>query len=214
MSRALLAGSTGLIGGHLLDRLLAGDDYDLVTALTRRSLERSDPRLEELRVEFDRLDEVFGERHFDDAFCSLGTTIRSAGSQLAFERVDFDYVVGLAEAAARHGARRFFLVSAMGADPESGVFYNRVKGRAERAVCAMGFDAVHLFRPSLLLGDRREFRPVEKLMTPVARLLGPLLPGTLRRYRPIHADAVAEAMLAAARGTERGEVIHYFHDPD
>ncbi len=214
MKRALLAGSTGLVGGYLLTRLLECSNYESVTALTRRSLEREHPRLDELRVEFDRLDEIVGERRFDDTFCCLGTTIRSAGSQLAFERVDFDYVAGLAEAAVRHGSSKFMLVSAMGADPDSGVFYNRVKGRAERAVLAAGFDTVHIFRPSLLLGPRRDFRPMEKLMTPAARLLAPLMPGKLRRYRPVHADSVAQAMINAAQSGDSGEHIHYFHDTD
>lgn len=214
MKRALLAGATGLVGGYLLNRLLECSDYQSVTALTRRSLEREHPRLDELRVEFDRLDDVFGERQFDDAFCCLGTTIRSAGSQRAFERVDFDFVAGLAEAAARHGSGQFMLVSAMGADPDSGVFYNRVKGRAENAVLAAGFSTVHIFRPSLLLGPRREFRPMETLMTPAARLLAPLMPGKLRRYRPVHADTVAEAMIKAAQSEQSGEHLHFFHDGD
>jgi uncharacterized protein YbjT (DUF2867 family) len=130
----------------------------------------------------------------EDVFCCIGTTIRQAGSQDAFRRVDFDIPVALARAAARDGARRFLVVSALGANARSRVFYSRVKGEMEAAVKASGVPKVYVFRPSLLAGPRRELRPGERAGLIVAGLLGPLL----GKYRPVHADALAAAMLAAA----------------
>jgi uncharacterized protein YbjT (DUF2867 family) len=124
-------------------------------------------------------------------FCALGTTIRTAGSRAAFRRVDHDYVVSLARLARAHGARHFLLVSSVGADPRSRVFYSRVKGEVESAVQTLGYPSLTIVRPSLLLGPRSEFRLGEALVKP----LGPLFP---RRYRPVHARAVAATMIRAA----------------
>jgi len=145
-------------------------------------------------------------------YCCLGTTIKKAGSQDAFRRVDHDYVVALAQAAKQAGARRFLLVSALGANPRSHIFYNRVKGEVERDVSAVAFAAVHIFRPSLLLGERAESRPLERLGTLAFGVLAPLLVGPLRPYRPIAAEAVAQAMVRAALGEGTGVRVHYYDE--
>ena len=129
-----------------------------------------------------------------DVYCCLGTTIKQAGSQAAFRRVDFDFVVALASAAAQGGAQRLLIVSALGADPRSRVFYNRVKGEMEEAVRAVRVPKTLLFRPSLLSGPRAAPRFGEQAGLVIGALLGPLL----GRYRPIHGDLVAAAMLRAA----------------
>ncbi len=186
---ALLVGATGLVGSFLLERLLASPRYARVAVWARRAPARRDPKLSIETIEFDRL----GERRVEaeDVYCCLGTTIRQAGSREAFRRVDFDYPVALARAAARAGAQRLLVVSALGANPRSGVFYNRVKGEMEEAVRAAGVRQTIFFRPSLLAGPRAEFRLGERVGLAVASLLGPLLGA----YRPIRADAVAAAML-------------------
>jgi uncharacterized protein YbjT (DUF2867 family) len=134
-----------------------------------------------------------------DVFCCVGTTIRAAGSQEAFRRVDHDLPVKAARVASAAGARHFLLVSAAGADAGSRIFYNRVKGETEAEVAALPFAGVALLRPSLLLGDRGESRPAEALAQRLAPLLSPLLAGPLRRYRAIHARTVAAAMVRLAK---------------
>jgi uncharacterized protein YbjT (DUF2867 family) len=189
---ALLAGATGLVGTFLLERLLASISYASVELLARRDTGLAHPKLKPEIVDFARLDER--RVAADDVFCCLGTTIKQAGSQAAFRRVDYDYPVALARAAARGGAKRFLVVSALGANSASRVFYNRVKGEMEAAVRASGVPKVYVFRPSLLSGPRKESRLGEQVGLVAGALLGPLL----GKYRPIHADLVAAAMLNAA----------------
>ncbi|HEX5092247.1 MAG TPA: NAD(P)H-binding protein [Burkholderiales bacterium] len=189
---ALLAGATGLIGGFLLQRLLDAPEYERVLAWGRRQPAREHPKLESAPVDFARLD--WHRIEAEDVFCCLGTTIKQAGSQEAFRRVDYDYPVALAKAARRDGAKRFLVVSALGASSRSGVFYNRVKGDMEAAVKAAGVPQTSIFRPSLLAGRRENMRRGERIGEVVGNLLGPLL----GKYRPIHGDLVAAAMLKAA----------------
>ncbi|MGD9953803.1 MAG: NAD(P)H-binding protein [Burkholderiales bacterium] len=189
---ALIVGASGLVGAFLLERLLASPAYAQVTAWGRRELVLSHPKLTAEVVDFARL---FERRvQAADVFCCVGSTIRQAGSQAAFRRVDFDIPVALARAAARDGAKRFLVISALGANARSRVFYNRVKGEMEAAVRASGVPKVYVFRPSLLAGPRKEFRLGERAGLAAASLLGPLL----GKYRPVRAGAVAAAMLKAA----------------
>lgn len=204
---ALLAGATGLVGSHCLSQLLADPAYARVTAVARRPLPLRDPRLETIVVDFDRLRDAELPA-VDDAFCALGTTIRRAGSRAAFRRVDHDYIVAFACAAAERGATQLVLVSSMGADPDSPVFYNRVKGETERDVAALPFRAVHCLRPSLLVGERSEHRPLEHFGIRVFSALRPFMRGPLRRYRPIAARTVARAMLAVARAGGTGTLVY------
>jgi uncharacterized protein YbjT (DUF2867 family) len=210
--RAWVAGATGVIGGYCLDALLADADYAQVHALVRRPLARPGPRLTVHVVDYDQLDSAADLPAADDAYCCLGTTMKQAGSRAAFERVDFEYVRTFARCALAAGATQFLLVSAVGADAASRIFYDRVKGRAEDVVRALPFRSVHIMRPSLLLGPRPERRRGEALAKTVAPWLAPLLVGTLAKYRPVHARTVATAMVALARQDLRGHHIHYFKD--
>ena len=158
--RVVLAGATGLVGGHCLTQLLADDSLAQVTVIARRTLQLTHPKLTVQVVDFDHLREQARLPKADAVLCSLGTTHRAAGSPEAFAKVDHIYVAELARLAAAQGIPRFILVSAVGADPASPVFYQRVKGRAEAAVSDMHFKAVHLLRPALLLGAHPEPRPV------------------------------------------------------
>ena len=192
-----MAGATGLVGGELVRQLAALPAYSAVRILTRRVLDTRLPGVEQLVVDFERLDTLADQLTADDVFCALGTTIRKAGSQAAFRRVDHDYVLDVARLARARGARHFLLVSSIGANPASRVFYGRVKGDIERAIQLLGYPSVTIIRPSLLLGHRAEFRLGEVLAKP----LGVLLP---RRYRPVHASAVAATMIAAAADPSSG----------
>lgn len=201
---ALVLGATGLVGGHCLDLLLDDPGYDRVTVLVRRALPREHPKLRQEVVDFDRLAEHADLFHVDHVFCALGTTIRRAGSQEAFRRVDLEYPRRAAEAASANRADCFLLVSALGANPRSRVFYNRVKGEAEEAVQSYPFPSVVILRPSLLLGERAERRTGERIAQRVMGPLSFLLAGPLRKYRPVEGRVVARAMVRLANDGGRG----------
>ncbi len=211
---ALVAGFTGLVGRHLLDGLIQSDHYAEIKAVGRHAPAASDDRLRYLRSDLNDPKRLGATLAADDAFCCLGTTLKSAGSRAAFERVDFHMVVEFARAAHANGARRFFLVSSLSAAPKSRVFYSRVKGRAEEAVTAIGFDALHILRPSLLLGERKESRIVEKIAQKLSPIFNPLLIGPLRSYRAIGAQNVAQAMLRLADGEDVGNFVHTLPLPE
>lgn len=204
---ALLVGATGLVGNYLLFKLLHDGRYATVRSLVRKPMHLKHATLDERVVDFDHLPaEVCAG--VNDVFCCLGTTIRQAGSQEAFRKVDFDYPLDVAKKALAGGAKQFLLVTALGADPRSRVFYSRVKGELEDAVAGLGYEAFHAFRPSMLLGKRKEVRFGESIGKAVMMLLTPLLllPG-LRRYAGIQGGKVANAMLAIARREQAGRHV-------
>lgn len=213
---AVVAGHTGLVGRHLLDLLLQDARYGRVIAVGRRAPERSHARLEVVITEMGELSSAGQRLAADDAFCCLGTTLKAAGSKAAFERVDFHMVVDFARAVHAAGARRCFVVSSLSADPRSPVYYSRVKGRAEQALGEVGFDALHIVRPSLLLGERKENRPGEALAQRIAPLIGPLMRGALAKYRPIEARDVAQSLVVLSRrgDDERGTLVHTLPLPE
>ena len=171
----------------------------------RRPLPHTNQKLEQHIVDFDRLGAAGTEcPAADDVFCCLGTTMKRAGSRPAFRQVDFTYVVSLAGLALGRGAKQFLLVSSLGANPNSPVFYSRVKGETEAAVTALPFEGRQIFRPSILLGERAEHRPGERAGIVVMRGLSFALQGPLRKYRPIGADTVARAMVRVALAAPRG----------
>ena len=196
--KAVVAGATGLVGTLLLRRLVARDEYAEIRVLGRRPPAVEAGKLRFVPSDFTNLAGLDGALAVDDVFCCLGTTIRKAGSRAAFERVDYHMVVDLARAAHQAGAQRFVVVSAVGASAASPAFYSRVKGRMEDAVAAVPFKAVHIVQPSLLLGERGEFRPGELLGQKLAPLLSLALVGPLAKYRPVDAGDVADALLKLA----------------
>lgn len=208
MRSALVLGATGLVGGELLRLLLADLSYGRVVALVRRPLGLVHARLTERVVDFEQLAHARDLFGVDDLFCCLGTTIKKAGSQAAFRRVDHDYPLEAARLAAATGVQRYLLVSSAGADPHARIFYSRVKGEAEKAVAGAGIPSVALIRPSLLLGQRQEFRFGEAVAAAISRVVGPLMPATIR---PIRGETVAKAMIRIARESPRG-VNRYEND--
>lgn len=201
----LLAGGTGLVGSRVADRLRRRPGIELV------SLVRSARAPGDRQIDFEALVaapfETLGQGRINVGISCLGTTIRAAGSQSAFRRVDHDYVVALAQAARQAGARQFIVVSSVGAG--GGSFYLRVKGEMEAGLRGLGFDRLDIIRPGLLIGDRAERRPVEQLAQRVAPLLDPLLLGSLARYGSIAADAVAGAIVSLVGREEPG--VHIAH---
>ncbi|AKT38125.1 oxidoreductase [Chondromyces crocatus] len=208
---ALLAGATGLIGGHLLRQLLDGGGYDRVISLGRRTLPDTHPRLEQRVVDFGALSaEAF--EGVTDVFCALGTTMKQAGSEAAFRKVDHDAPLALAELSSKAGAQQFLLVSSVGADAGSVTFYLRVKGEVERDVAAVPFASVHIFQPSMLLGERGTHRPAEAIGGAVMRGVQGIMLGPLKRYRPIEASSVAAAMSEAARRGKPGRHVYQYEE--
>jgi len=185
----------------LLEVLLAAGDFDRVVAVTRRPLAREHPRLANRTVQFDKIAAQFAGFTCHTAFCCLGTTIRAAGSQEAFRRVDVDHVLAVARAAQ---AQRFIVISSAGADPHAASFYLRTKGEMEEALVAMNLAALDILRPGLLLGWRQEIRPLELAVSVLMPLVNPLLVGKYAVYRGIPVRTVALAMLGAARSGRRG----------
>jgi uncharacterized protein YbjT (DUF2867 family) len=200
---ALLAGATGLVGRELLPLLLDDGDIEEVVVLSRRPLATPHPKLQQGIVTFDQL-QNFVLPPVDDFYCCLGTTIRQAGSRKAFREVDVVYPLTIARMALAAGATRSFFVSAMGADPDSRVFYNQVKGDLEKELMGLELRTVYAFRPSLLAGHRTEFRAAERATLALAQPLAFLLPP---RIRPIAATDVARAMHACGRRSADGRFV-------
>jgi len=200
--KVLLAGATGLVGGEILRGLADDDDVSEVRVLVRRPLDRAlvAPKVRELVADFDTLDAHPEWFRVDQLMCALGTTIRQAGSEAAFRRVDVDYPLALARLAHAQGARHFLLVSVVGADARSRVFYNRVKGELEDAVRRVGYAALTIARPSFLLGPRKELRVGELVM----KRLAYFFPAALK---PVHARQVASALVRAAHDDKPGVLI-------
>lgn len=210
--RALVLGATGLVGSRCVARLLERDAYERVTCLVRRPSLEAHPRLEQRVVDFASLrPSDVGDA--EDLFCAIGTTMKKAGSRAEFRRVDLEIPLEVARLAVGAGTKRIALVSSVGADAGSRVFYLRVKGELEDALAQLPLEALHVFRPGLLLGERQESRPGEAIGAVLAKATQGLLVGGLRKWRPIEADDVARAMVSAMLGPDpRPFVRAYEHD--
>lgn len=207
---ALLVGATGLIGGHCLQLLLGSEQYEKVSVLVRRPLGLKHPKLNEHIVDFEALEAGSAIFAVNDVYCCLGTTIKTAGSQAAFRKVDFDYPLSIAKLTKSAGAEQMQLVSSMGADIHSKMFYTRVKGEIEQQLQNVGFHSLHIFRPSLLLGkrpgqDKRFGEAIGQLLMPKLNFL---LQGSWQNYRAIEAQIVAKAMVKAAVQGNSGNHVH------
>jgi uncharacterized protein YbjT (DUF2867 family) len=187
----LLLGATGLVGREALALLLEAEDVLRVVVLSRRATGVHHPKLDEHVFELEQMEAHPGVFAVDQIICALGSTIKQAGSQERFRTVDHDYPIAAARLGKANGARHYLLVSALGANEHSRVFYNRVKGETERDLIALGYRSTTIVRPSLLLGDRKEVRPGER----IGSHLGWLVPS---RYKPIQARDVAKALVRLA----------------
>lgn len=208
--KALVLGSSGFIGSQLLQLLLNDPAYSKVIALVRKPLEIKHPKLEEKITDFS-IEENYKEQitEGDDIFCCIGTTMKQVrGDKVKYRQIDYDIPVHAARWGLEKGYTRYTLVSAIGADAQSSNFYLCLKGEVENSIAALPYRAVHIFQPSLLLGNRQESRPAEK----AAQLLSPLLSlltfGKMKKYSPIQGNTVAKSMLAAAGSEVTG--VHYY----
>jgi uncharacterized protein YbjT (DUF2867 family) len=210
-SIVLLAGASGVTGGYALDALLAAPDVGRVLAVSRRPLGREHPRLANRIVQFERIETQLKGASCDAALCCLGTTLRKAGSPERFRAVDVDCVLAFARAARAANARRFVVVSSVGADPAARNFYLRTKGEMEEELEGVGFESLDILQPSMLLSWRSEMRPLELVGGLLMPLVSPLLRGSYAPYRAISARTVGAAMLGATRSGRRG-VQRYTHE--
>ncbi|MDV2684628.1 NAD(P)H-binding protein [Alkalihalophilus lindianensis] len=194
---ALILGATGLVGRQVVKDLTSASEYKEVHLLVRRPVDKTNPKQIVHVVDFDSLvEESFP--HVNDVFICIGTTIKKAKTKKAFKKVDFDYPLKVATMARNKGASRLLVISAIGADHSSRVFYSRVKGEMEEAIKELSYPHVDIFRPSLLLGEREECRFGEKMGEIGVKLLKPVLAGPMRKYRGIKDEVVARAMYRRA----------------
>ena len=205
---AVIAGSTGLVGAELLTMLLESEKYDKVYSLVRKPTGKQNPKLTELLVDFDELKNTLSSiTVVNDVYCCLGTTMKVARSKEAFRKVEFLYPLFLAEWAVEKKANQFLMISAMGANPNSSIYYNRIKGEIENEISALSLSSITFFRPSLLLGYRKEKRIGEKMAVTIFKALSFLFVGLLKNYKGIEASQVAKAMIERAFKQKTGKEI-------
>jgi len=195
MRTAIIAGASGLIGKELIQKMIKSDQYRLIYSLVRKKSGLVHEKIKELVIDFEKMDQLkFGEQ-IDDVFCTLGTTMKQAGSRDNFKKVDFEYVLALANLGKKAGASKFLVISSMGANPKSSVFYSQIKGRTEEALKKIGFNQLVILQPSLLLGERPERRVAERFSGFMMKALNFLIPDN---YKAIKAEKVADFMLKLA----------------
>lgn len=211
MSTVLLTGATGLVGRHCLELLLKDPYFSKVTVITRRPLYQENSKLTEFITDFDRLGELNNEFTADIAICCLGSTLKDAGSREQFMKIDHDYPLRIAQAAHQGGSRHFLVVSAVGANKDSLFFYSRVKGLMQDRIKTIPYAAISIFQPSLIQGERKEFRVMEYLSLKVSHFFRFLFRGGLKKYEPTSAIDIARALCHAAKITTEG--IHTYSSP-
>lgn len=204
MKTAIVIGSTGLTGKYLVQELIKNSAYQKIILLLRKKQNLNHPKVIEIIVDFDKLTEFQNEIKGDDLFCTIGTTIKKAGSKEAFTKVDLDYMIATAKIAQQNGVKKMMYMSALGADALSTNFYFKTKGACEKSLMDLYFESLFIFRPSMLTGNRAEFRFGEIVGAVFLKLFSFLLVGKFKKYRAIKASNVAIAMVLAAQTEDRG----------
>lgn len=207
-NKAVIAGASGLIGSELLQLLLQSQHYNEVLALVRSELPVSHKKLVQLVIDFDQLDQYQASISGHAVFCCLGSTRSKTPDLSVYRKIDHDYPLQLAQIARQNRMSHYHLVSAIGANSKSGNFYTKIKGQTEDDIQQVGIKSLHIYQPSLLTGNRKEFRLAEKIATVAMRIIDPLLVGSFNKYRSIPAQTVAQAMYRQSLNTEEGVFIH------
>lgn len=205
---ALIVGASGLVGSHCLNTLLEDDYYNKVVSLGRRTLPIDHEKLEQHVVDFEKLNAHATLFQVDHIFCCLGTTIKKAGTKANFRKVDYHYPVAVAKLGLEHGAQCFSIITALGANSESWIFYNKVKGDVEKTIKQLDYPSVHIFQPSLLMGDRKETRIGEQIGAGFFRVMNPFFAGPLGKYKAIEAHVVGRTMVICAKQEKTGFHIY------
>ena len=208
MKTAIIIGATGLVGNELTKKLLKDDRYSIVKIFVRKSAGITHPKLEEHVVDFEKLEQWKNKITGDELYSAMGTTIKKAGSKEAQYKIDFTYQYKCAKAASENGVEKYLLVSSAGANKKSGNFYLRMKGELDEIVSLLPFKRINIFRPSILAGERKERRRGEEIGTYAIKFLAQIIP-PLKKYRPIEAATVAEAMIRAANQNNQPNMMIY-----
>lgn len=193
--KVIIVGASGLIGSNLLSQLITSEDITEITILVRKQLGISNPKLKEIVIDFENLNEYASQIQGDILFCCLGTTKSKTPNAQEYRRIDLDYPLSLAKISLQNRVSQFHLVSSMGANPESNSAYLKLKGELETELKKLNIKSIHIYQPSFLEGNRHEKRPIEKIMLPLMKLINPLLLGNWENYRSIKAETVAKAMI-------------------
>lgn len=207
-NKAIIAGASGLIGSKLLNILLLQPGYDEILILVRKELPVQHEKLVQLVIDFAQLDTHAAAITGHAVFCCLGSTQKKTPDLAIYRKIDHDYPVKLAQLAKQNGVEQYHLVSALGANSKSSNFYTKMKGETEEAIQQAGLKCLHIYEPALLTGDRQEYRLAERILTPVMKVIDPLLIGSLKKYRSIPAETVARAMFNESLKREEGVFIH------
>lgn len=209
MKKAILFGASGFIGSFLLEELLNSSEYDQVTIVVRKDLNIQHPKLKTLICDFNTLPTLKENIIADEVYITLGTTKKHTPDQTEYYKVDHDYPVLAAELAKEKGAKSVFIVTAIGANENSNIFYVKTKGEVERDLIKLNYDHTHIFRPSMLMGERKEKRILEKVFINIWSVINVLFVGKLSKYRGINGKDVAKAMLNAAKS--KTEKVKFYH---
>ncbi|WP_342646547.1 NAD(P)H-binding protein [Mucilaginibacter sp. CSA2-8R] len=207
-NKAVIAGASGFIGTELLQLLLQSQQYSEVLTLVRHELPVKHKKLVQLVVNFDKLEQHQAAINGHAIFCCLGSTRSKTPDLSVYRKIDHDYPLQLAQIGRQNKIPQFHLVSAIGADSKSGNFYTKLKGQTENDIQQVGISSLHIYQPSLLTGDRKEFRLAEKIAAVAMKVIDPILFGDLKKYRSIPAATVARAMYHQSLNTEEGVFIH------
>jgi uncharacterized protein YbjT (DUF2867 family) len=202
--KAVIVGASGLIGSNLLNILLTQPDYGEILVVGRKKTKIKNTKITQLIVEFEHLDHYAPQITGDVIFCCLGTTRRVTPNLAEYRRIDHDYPIKLGEIALQNGIGQYHFVSAIGANSQSSNFYTKMKGDTEEELKKVGLKSLHIYEPSLLIGNRKKSRPLEKIAGVVMRIIGPLLIGSLKKYRAITAIDVAKAMFKQSLKNKKG----------
>ena len=209
---AILFGASGFVGSYLLDELLNNAHYEKVTIVVRKDLNIGHPKLETLTGDYYSLPDLKAKLFADEIFITLGTTQKNTPDKDEYYQVDHDYPVLAAKIAKEKGAKAVFVVTAVGANKDSGIFYLKTKGETERDILALNFEHTNIFRPSMIMGNRKEHRSLEKIMIKVWSIINPVFLGRLSRYRGISGKDIARAMNNAAKNQSNKVKIYHWKE--
>jgi uncharacterized protein YbjT (DUF2867 family) len=208
--KAILFGASGFVGSYLLDELLNNPDYEKVIIVVRKKLDISHPKLTMLTGDYHSLPDLKTTIAADDIFIALGTTKKNTPDKDEYYQVDHDYPVLAAKIAKEKGARSVFVVTAVGPNANSRIFYIRTKGETERDILALDFEHTNFFRPSMIMGNRKEHRLLEKILIKLFSVINPIFIGALKRFRGITGKDIAKAMNNAAKNqSEKVKIYHW-----
>ena len=203
-----ILGGSGLIGMHLIKQVCADDYFTKINVIVRRPLAFQDPKINELVINFDDLSSVIKGTIGDALICTLGTTKKKTPDKKCYRKIDLTYTLISAKGALENGHKQVHLVSSIGANEKSSVFYPALKGEIERLISELSYDSTFIYRPSILIGKREKARPLEWLSQRISYVINPLLLGALKKYRSISGEQVAKKIINELKKNKIGK--HYF----